>query len=155
MKTLSKLYWEVHGTVRKVCQYSSFKNSGPKYSKWWPRLLQGKAACAIAASRTFICQEHNLHATKTMPALTSVLGPEVKIVSIMTLENPVSIKWILYKVYLLLKRIAAKESFTWASIMLNHLLKCKKKWELAFLGFFLGKVKHFSKRNITRLFKRC
>lgn len=87
MKTLSKLYWEVHGTVRKVCQYSSFKNSGPKYSKWWPRLLQGKAACAIAASRTFICQEHNLNATKTMPALTSVLGPEVKIVSIMTLEN--------------------------------------------------------------------
>ena len=63
-----------------------------KFQEWWPKTLQGKTACAIAASRMLSCQERNLTATKTLPALTSVLGPEVKIVSITTPENPMSIK---------------------------------------------------------------
>lgn len=117
-----------------------------------------KAACAIAASRTFICQEHNLNATKTMPARSSVLGPKVKVASTRTLENPVSIKLTLYKVYLLLKRISAEESFTWASILLKSWITCwteKKSENLLFLVSPLERWNFFSKRNITRLFKRC
>lgn len=49
-----------------------------------------------------------LDCDQTLPALTSVLGPEVKIVTTTTPGNPMSIKWTLHRVCLLPKRIAAK-----------------------------------------------